>query len=1567
MKTKRIIGDIASLMLMALAFDSCQKKDDLQKGEGEAQRDVIVTTFYAHSGENDSKTKTSRKENGDLWWSPEDEIMVFCGEASGKFVSQNEESAEIATFVGSFDKDVSTSDVSANGVLAFYPYSEEVTRYGDAVVFTLPSSQSAIAGTFDDDLYPVIARSDNTDLSFYNICGGAKFTVSQEGIKTVTIKGNDSEPLAGKLSVTFDENGIPIVEVVDGEKEIVVTAPNEGTFEVDKEYYIVTIPQHFKYGFTLIYNDGLNVHNEFKTGKAISIKRSKFGALRYLDQELDMIAVTEPIVFEDSKVEELCVANWDTNGDGLLSYAEAAAVQTLGTVFRSNTSVRDFKELKYFTGLTTIESRTFCDCAHLRSVSIPPNVQYLDEEWYGCYDLEEAHIEDIASWCRIHHNLDSRSLTKKLYVNGEKLDLTNLVIPEGVKKIEEYAFYQCDVIETLTMPSTVTTVGVGAFSLCTNLTAVHISDLASWCKIDFEKDHKYNITNPLKYAESLYLNGELITDLVIPEGVREIGDSAFEEYAALKSVTIPAGVYRIGEMAFMDCESLTKVDASSANTCTTIESNAFDNCKSLAQFFMPSNLNSVEESAFENCSALTDVYISDVVSWIEIDFADTYANPLYYAKSLYIDGQDVLSGGYNMVIPEGVENIGSYVFYGWNIENLTIPSSLKCIDDNAFWGVPKINAVYVSDIESWCNIRYLNEFSSPLRVSSNLYVNGSLLTDLVIPEGITTIGWYKFNNCRSLKSVTIPSSVTSIGAYAFEGCSGLTSVTIPSSVTSIRSYAFHGCSALTDVYVLGINAPDLYTKAFDGNAAGRRIYVNGTNLEEYLKSTSVWFTYESDIYTIDGTEVEVIMYTTTDGVAVELKNYNFGDTRLFKNYYENGRGKIVFTKKVSKIGSNTFKDCTNLASITIPDSVTEIGDHAFAGCSNLSEVVLTKGISSIGASAFKDCASLYNVEIPNLESWFSIDFADQYSTPLCYSGSLIVGGETLGSCLVIPEEVTRLYSYAFYNCGTDSITVPSSVTSMEPYAFEGCTGECIINCNLDQSERAFLGSKFTKLVLGDQISALGTNAFEGCTGECVINCNLDHAESAFSGSMFTKLVLGDRVTSIGDYAFSDYSGSTNMIIPEGVTSIGSSAFSGCSGLTSVTIPSSVTSIGSSAFQGCSGLNAVHISDISSWCGISFVSAESNPLYYARSLYLNSELVTGDLVIPEGVASIGAYAFSGCSSLASITIPSSVTSIGSSAFQGCSGLNAVHISDMLSWYRISFESMSSNPLNYAKRLYLNGELVTGDLVIPEGVSSISANTFAGWSDLTRVTIPSSVTAIGSSAFQGCSSLTSVIISDGVTSIGSYAFDSCSCLTSVTIPSSVTSIGVGAFYDCTSLTSVTIPSGVTSIGSSAFSGCSGLTSVTIPSGVNLINSDVFCGCWALRSVTIPSSVTSIGSSAFSGCFNLTDVTIPSGVTSIGVGAFYNCTSLTSVTIPSGIKSIAELVFCGCRGLTSVIIPSSVPSIGSSAFKGCSGLTSVTIPSSVTSIGASAFENCSGLTSVTIPSRVTSIGASAFEDCI
>lgn len=428
----------------------------------------------------------------------------------------------------------------------------------------------------------------------------------------------------------------------------------------------------------------------------------------------------------------------------------------------------------------------------------------------------------------------------------------------------------------------------------------------------------------------------------------------------------------------------------------------------------------------------------------------------------------------------------------------------------------------------------------------------------------------------------------------------------------------------------------------------------------------------------------------------------------------------------------------------------------------------------------------------------------------------------------------------------------------------------------------------------------------------------------------------------------------------------------------------------------------------------YKTSTTSPYYIITNNYPK----TTKVVIPEGVTSIGNYAFCGCSGLTSITIPDKVTSIGEYAFFNCSVLTSITISD--------------NVTSIGDFAFYNCLGLT-NITIPEGVTSIGDNTFSGCTGLTNITIPDSVTSIGSNAFSGCTGLTSITIPNSVTSIGDSAFYNCSKLTSITIPNSVTSIGYNTFNSCTGLTSITIPDGLTSIEDSAFYNCSGLTSIIIPDGVVSIGEEVFSKCTGLTSITIPDSVTSIGDCAFCNCSGLTSITIPEGVTSIGFDAFmgvpvvyydgdatgnpwgarkvlpypglYNangdllCTwedsginveinytsstcktsttspnyvitknypDTTKVIIPDSVTSIGNYAFYWCYTLTDIIIPDGVTSIGNYAFGGLDRVSSIKIPEGVVSIGDYAFQDCADITSLVIPNSVISIGNHAFYQC-
>ena len=495
----------------------------------------------------------------------------------------------------------------------------------------------------------------------------------------------------------------------------------------------------------------------------------------------------------------------------------------------------------------------------------------------------------------------------------------------------------------------------------------------------------------------------------------------------------------------------------------------------------------------------------------------------------------------------------------------------------------------------------------------------------------------------------------------------------------------------------------------------------------------------------------------------------------------------------------------------------------------MKSVTIGRGVTSIGEDAFLWCDRLQKVIISDLAAWCGITFSNFFSNPLYYARHLFYDVDTEITELEIPEGVTSIGFVAFLYCsGLTSVTIPNSVTSIGNYAFYKCSGLASVD-------------------------------------------------------------IPNSVTSIGEYAFSDCSSLASVTIGSGVTSIGVRAFYRCTSLTSIDIPNSVTTIANSAFNDCKSLSNVSINS-------------NEILSQSYSRYSSLKDLFGDqvtsYVIGGDVKSIGGYAFSSCSSLASVSISNSVTSIGDYAFLWCDRLQKVIISDLAAWCGITFSNFFSNPLYYARHLFYDVDTEITELEIPEGVTSIGFVAFLYCSGLTSVTIPNSVTSIGNYAFYKCSGLASVDIPNSVTSIGEYAFSDCSSLASVTIGSGVTSIGVRAFYRCTSLTSIDIPNSVTTIANSAFYDCKSLSNVSINSNEILSQSfsyvkDLFGP--QVTSYVIGDDVKSIRDYAFSSCTELTSVTIGSGVTSIGEYAFNGCPNINDIycSLPEPID-ISDNVF-------------------------------------------------------------------------
>ena len=743
------------------------------------------------------------------------------------------------------------------------------------------------------------------------------------------------------------------------------------------------------------------------------------------------------------------------------------------------------------------------------------------------------------------------------------------------------------------------------------------------------------------------------SDVTIPSTyqglpVTEIATNAFYECTSLTSIVIPDSVTTIGDRAFYGCSSLTSVT-------------------------MGDSVTSIGELAFSGSNVTEVYYNGDVAGWCGITFGDSSANPVYYADNLYIDGK-LVEG--ELVIPDSVTTIPIYAFRGCAVTSVTFgnESQLTAIDSHAFAFCKSLTSVTIPDgVTSIGN----NAFLSCNNLTSVTFGNESQLT---------AIDNYAFAFCYGLTGISIPNKVTNIGESAFKGCANLKNINIPAGITSIGVEAFQNCLSLKTIFnyssldivagetthgYIAEYADHIYDMTGDATLTededGFVIYTKGNvcELVEYKGDAT-------DVVIPDGiTAINNRAFYDNDTIAMVFIPASVKSIGDYAVYECNSLTSVAFDgdSQLTTIGSRAFCNCYSLTSIIIPDGVTTINDHAFYGCRNLTSITIPDSVTSIGDYAFESCFSLTNVMFGNDSQLLEIgSFAFAY----CHKISVFN----------IPAGVINIDDCAFYYCDyLSSVTIPAGMTSIGVEAFRYCNRlKSIYNYSTldivagetthgyiaeyadhiyDMTGDATLTEDEDGFVIYTKGNVCELVEYKGDATDVVIpdgitaiNCN-----AFYENDTIETVYIPNGVTKIGDYVFSGCDSLRSVNIPDGVTFIGEGAFDCCFGLTSIAIPASVTSIGSYAFSNCSSVT-VHISDIASWCNVSFGNETANPLYHGRYLYID-EIEVIDLVIPDGVTNIGDYAFYNCDSLTSITIPDSVTTIGGYAFHWCDSLTDVY--------------------------------------------------------------------------------------------------------------------------------------------------------------------------------------------------------------------------------------------------------------------------------------------------------------------
>ncbi len=1145
----------------------------------------------------------------------------------------------------------------------------------------------------------------------------------------------------------------------------------------------------------------------------------------------------------------------------------------------------------------------------------------------------------------------------------------------------------------------------------------------------------------VKIPESVVYNGVTFT-------VTKIADKAFANCKVMESISISGSVVQVGnlqwwkyktdcsELPFYNCTSLKRVRFEDGVQPIVLGSHNYGG-NSTSQNYLACN-----KGLFSSCP-LEEVYVGRNITYLEDVDHSFESYPHAYGYSAFYDQPKLAK----ITISPSVTDIPSYLFKDCkNLVTLTINGSLVKIPEHAFDGCNISSLILPNSVETISDYAFTNNVGMKSAnigtavkiIGNNAFSGCTVLADITLGTSLQSIGNEAFMSVGSLatswNSLIFPESLTSIGIKAFYG-SGLTDITIPNKVSTLGESCFAENKNLQTVFV-GSGCQILPKNIFSGCSSLKQVHLsaglltiddavfaNCTAMESISIPGTVaqvgnlqWWKYKTDCSELpfyNCTSLKRVRFE--DGVQpIVLGSHNYGGNSTSQNYLAYNKGlfsscpleevyvgrNITYLKNVDysfesyphAYGYSAFYDQPKLAKITISPSVTKIAPYLFYKNAAITMTELPK-VKEIGRSAFEECSKLTTLNL----------------------GQAL---ETVGDC-------------AFQNCtNVTKLTFPDATTAIGSSAFARCSSvtEITVGQGLKSvGDNSFFDcGSFTALVLPDKFTTMGGSAFEGCRK--LTNAKLGQSltsvpERAFKNCIaLSEMNLPATVKSIGDQAF--YNDSTIAVVTmrEGLETIGNEVFWNNSGVRSFVIPGTVQTIGTNSFYGCTNTSTLRFKDGDGILTIDTKKTRSRKIddmlsnisssydreryedrkydyFYdcpIKTLYLGRNLkydYSGSVSIYKKVGdkkwnseTRASAPFVNSTTLARVTVGPKVTFVYNHLCDGCSNLTNVVLGNALQDINgYAFANCVKLPnISYPASLATIGNYAFANCKVLTSTSFQEASdhelkiynaSFKDCVSLSEVYFPGQLSLLNDSTYQGCTALKDVVFNKNeqyqpTLTIGNYTFAQCSLINALSFPGRLKSIGDYTFSDCTYLTNLTFEDSneAVTLGSGATGetdrrymlplfGNSNLTSLYM--GRNIDYSELadcsyspfynqqfltdvrfsqagtvtYCKDYLLykvnncESLILPESLTTIGNWTFRGMSKLGGIVIPNAVTTIGTYAFADDIALESAKLSTSCPWLKEGLFSECGKLQAITIPMVVNKMDTQMFTNCTSLASVT----------------------------------------